>query len=287
MGTRLDAEAGGATREELAAERRCEAEGMEKWVDLEDMAARTVAAVLDADYELNDIPGRSGAYDYTIRRGDELTALEVTQATDFATERFYGALAKHGEHFDAPGLKRHWMVAVEAPDADFRARDMKRLQQDLLSMISALEAEDRERFECHGPSDVERQVCDTYNFVRFGNTVDMDGSPEIWLNHSPVVAFASDDLIVVAERHAALDDNRAKLAASRFEHRHLFVWINIWELEAAAAFGTGTPPDRAPRLPDEINHLWIGRIVDGRVDVWHFGDGRWEFHQITTNPGPV
>lgn len=253
---------------------------------LEEAAAKTVATVAGGDYELHDIPGRSSAYDYTIRRGDFRAAVEVTQATDTAAERYYGAIGRYGESFDAEGLQHHWMVAVDTPPSDFRARDLKRLQQDLLAMISLLETKGRTRFDCHRAAEAEREVCATYDFVKFGNTVDLDGPPDVRLNHVPVVAFDAGDLVEVAEVRARLDDNRRKLAKSGLGERHLFVWVNVWELGASAAFAVGVPPPRAPDLPEEVTDLWVGRLVDEEVQVWHFAGGTWAYHEVDTEKRP-
>lgn len=247
---------------------------------LEEAAAKTVAYVLSAEYELHDTGSRSGAYDFTIVGDGTSVALEITQATDLATEKFYGAIEKYGESFEGEGLETHWMVAVDAPSSDFRARDLKRLQQELVKMISALEAEGRTSFDCHLPKDEEREVCATYDFIKFGNTIDMDGRPEVRLNHVPVVSFGQEDYVEVAEARAHLEDNRAKLAKSGLDRRHLFVWVNVWELGAAAAFAVGAPPQRAPDLPAEVTDLWVGRFVEDRTQAWHFGEGKWTYHEV-------
>lgn len=94
-------------------------------------------------------------------------------------------------------------------------------------MLSVLEAEGRTGFDCHRPAEAEREVCATYDLVKFGNTVDLDGPPEVRLNYVPVVLFDAGDLVEVAEARARLDDNRRKLAKSGLGERHLFVWVNV------------------------------------------------------------
>jgi len=249
---------------------------------LEEAAARTVATVLGATWELHDTAGRSGAYDFTIIRDGSEVALEVTQATDFATERFFAAMERLGSSFDAPALKKHWIVTLETPGTEFGRRGLKNLQVDLLDALSRLEDTGAEEFNCHRPDAVARAMCAQHDFLTSGATLDMDGPPQVWLNHSTVFSFAPSDLVEAAEARASLDDNRAKLAASGFDERHLFVWINVWEFAASTAFAQGTPPPRSPELPEEITDLWIARLAHGEVDVWWFSKGRWAYHEVPT-----
>lgn len=248
---------------------------------LEEAAARTVAAVLGATWELHDTAGRSGAYDFKIESDQATWALEVTQATDFATERFFAALEKHGSSFDAPALNNHWIVTLDTPGVEFGSRALKQLQGDLIDALSGLEDAGANEFNCHRPDDgAARELCEHHGFLTSGAIFDMDGPPQVWLNHSTVFSFAASDLVEAAEARAALDDNRAKLAASGFEQRHLFVWINVWEFAASTAFAQGTPPPRNPVLPEEITHLWIARLADEEVDVWLFFEGQWTYHEV-------
>lgn len=280
-GSRADLSAG--AMKEGAAKRRCEAHAVTVGREaLEEAAATTVAAVLGATWELHDTAGRSGAYDFTIIRAQSTSALEVTQATDFATERFFAALEKHGSSFEAPTLTNHWIVTLDTPGTGFGSRALRHLQGDLVDALSTLEASGAQEFNCHRPDGTARDICEQHDFLTSGATFDMDGPPQVWLNHSTVFSFAASDLVEAAEARASLDDNRAKLAASRFDERHLFVWINVWEFAASTVFAQGTPPPRDPVLPEEITHLWIARLADDEVVVWLFSEGQWTYHKVPT-----
>ena len=74
----------------------------------------------------------------------------------------------------------------------------------------------------------------------------------------PLVAFDAEDLVVAAESRAALEDNRAKLGKSGLDDRYLFVWVNVWELGANAAFAMGIPRRVRQSCPAKLRSCGSG-----------------------------
>lgn len=110
------------------------------------------------------------------------------------------------------------------------------------------------------------------------------------VGHAPDGGSTGPSVMVdVAELHANLTDNANKLAAAGDRaQRHLFVWAehSRGELVAAMQMATDGPigrPTISPRLPDEIDAVWLATASDP-CTLWRFHRLLgWEFigaHQL-------
>ena len=100
-----------------------------------------------------------------------------------------------------------------------------------------------------------------------------------------------DDVVMFAERFIKRrPSDVAKLAASGAAERHLFIWSGVFAegLVELRALGLDIEalPQRPPRLPGAVTHLWIANEGSrpSRIVHWSPVDGWVEAGQISDRP---
>jgi len=68
---------------------------------------------------------------------------------------------------------------------------------------------------------------------------------------------------------------RRKLMATGLSERHMFVWVDHYDVQASRGLAEHELPARAPVLPAEITHLWLAADSGLRgVGGWHWAPTR-------------
>jgi hypothetical protein len=223
----------------------------------------------DVQLKFNDDRRADGLVDYLITSagGVDIGALEVGTNTSESRTASETAWQKHArDPVDAPTLRQSWslMCWTQSP-ANF-----SRLHRKVIPVLERLEAAGQDR-------------CDTATAARYhaGTPEHELANLQVVLAHALPPRAGKTAQVVVnlagggASRSEAeaplshLEDwlhspdpdpagMRSKLAATGLSQRHAFVWVDFQsEFAAHRWLREGELPQRAPRLPTEVTHVWL------------------------------
>lgn len=243
--------------------------GARGYMDLEEAARQLLERVLmGARVIRRDVNSGISMYDLDIVMPDEsVEALEVTRFTDQRLRALGARLDSFAESFKTEALMHRWWVGLTEAILDWRGP--RELADELVLLLADLEASGIHTFQCGPPTPNNMTVqtlCERLP-VTNGQVLEKNAQPKLMLGiPSLVTSFSPDDINKAIEHEARRTDNRAKLAASDAEVRHLFVWVEHQQLGAAAQLASGgAPPATPPDLPDEITVGWVA-LEDQGVD---------------------
>jgi hypothetical protein len=239
-------------------------------MDLEDAARQLLERVLiDARVVQRDLNSGVSVHDFDIIRSDEsVEALEVTRFTDQKLRALGARLDSFAKSFNTEAIAQRWWVGLTEAVLDWGGP--REVAEELVPLLADLEASGTYDFQCDlppTPNTPEVQTLCERLPVSNGQTLGTKAHPRLMLGiPSFVTSFSPDDINRALEHEARRSDNRAKLAASGSEVRHLFVWVEHQQLGAAAALASGAiPPAASLELPDEITVGWVA-LEDEGVD---------------------
>jgi hypothetical protein len=233
-------------------------------------------------------------HDTDIHMPDGTTiAVEVTRhnrPSELATQ---GEVAKRDWRFEA--LRFNWVVdAISSFDVNALHRDvgalLSRLEEaDITSVLLRSEMFDAETHRQASPEehryalmaagvlDVGQRLFNMGLRLIYQLEEASSGDATVTVSGASRVGSTSPAAIISAvEHHAALPDNRAKLAAATDRaERHLLIWAEssrdgvVAAFDFSTTFGDAGLPDVEPSLPDEIDSVWIATALDPS-HVWRY-----------------
>jgi hypothetical protein len=251
--------------------------------EIEEIAAAVVVRETRADrFERRDF--RGGGFqirDFVVVHCDGRTEpMEVTSHVDEEWMGFWATVNKHPWN-DPEGLERCWIARLD------QSVRLKTSRDQIIAFLSVLESagetvmNGRHDPRFWNPRDSSPPALAIRGLVSLGvehasSVVYPDDVPERFVTIASGEGGVVDPemLVGIAERCAALEDNRAKLRGfDDAEYRHLAVMVPASAFEGWRALQPDMdPPVAAPVLPDEINSVWL--IVPGQHGV-RFSDGQW------------
>lgn len=222
--------------------------------DYEQRAGEILAAELRGQVNYRDVPGAPpGTHDFDVVCPDGKTiAVEVTSVRDPEAEEFWRAVSK--QQWGATTLSKSWVLDV---DSEARVSTLRaHIEEALRALEQAGTKQFSEAFGSAAPEELQRLG------VRSGRAFDWS-PPYIYVTGGAGGAVDVEDLRRAVERVAQAPDNRNKLRGARAAGAaggHLFVWVDPLNHAVAAAFHfMRTKAPSAPRLPPEIDVVWVAR----------------------------
>ena len=146
-------------------------------------------------------------------------------------------------------------------------------------LLTELEAQGVEQLRLRGDDPLEGVAAELFALgarlvYRLGDA-EPGGGLAIMGETSQGGATAPEVIVDVAELHANLPDNRAKLeGAVTASERHLFIWVETSRQEAVAAMSFGVLPERAPELPEFVDAVWVVTAYN-RAHIWRYRRDEW------------
>jgi hypothetical protein len=223
----------------------------------------------EARLKFNDDHRADGLVDYLITSADgaEIGALEVGTNTSEPRTAATEAWKKHArEPVDAPALRQSWslMCWSQSPPT------FSRLYREVIPVLERLEAAGRDRCDSataarYHPGTPENQLANLQIALahalppRAGRTaqvmVNLAGGGTSRSEAEAPLSHLEDWLHSPDPDPAGI---RSKLAATGLPERHVFVWVDFQSDFAARRWlSEGELPQRAPRLPTEVTHVWV------------------------------
>ncbi len=260
----------------------------EQWV------AAIVSRAIDRPVKLHDDNSEPSMYDLHIgdfRPGG--AALEVTAVADPALSALWNTLHKTDGRWVFEGLAGGWTVEVPPTASTRKLRsELRDLLADLERRgIKEVDSDDAPwRPEVAKLHDLKISHLSQYDTDCPGSVYFMpDQGPE---RSGGAMAADAEDLLDWIEQLLASDafmDNRQKLAKAATQDRHLFV---LFPALATAPFSVHSAllgrnvalPSRAPRLPEEVTHLWLASTLGFPGDGIRWDGSAW--HKFSIQPPP-
>jgi len=248
-------------------------------------ASEILSAIFRAPLDHRDKPGAPpGTYDFAVLRPEGPTAaVEVTTLTVQSDVQLSAEMRKRGALLESTGLRSVWWVEVRPGNEQ---QTYKRVRERLPMHLSRLELLGIERFheDFDTPAAV-RELLDDLP-VHTGSVTPSSYKERIYLVETPRATFVSganvNNAIEDALRAGRFDGELDKLARSRAEERHLFVWVD-WRLYPAfEGLCSDDPPDSAPALPLELTDLWAAARCMHDYATWQAtAADTWELHRLS------
>lgn len=196
--------------------------------------------------------------DFAICRDDVIVgAVEVTRFTDERLIRLCAQLDHQGQSIESDALSSSWILSLS-----WSPIDLRRLRANIAKVLLSHEATGVSSGDT--TSDEMRALGVTSAF-RFDGVA--TPSRRIYLQPEPRFAWANPNAVDEAIMDAAMRKRKALVRVKG--ERHLFVWIDPWNVEAAFALG-GEPADHPPPLPDWVDEVWVAPAAfDANPQLWH------------------
>ncbi len=264
----------------------------------EDEAAQIVVGHLGGVATQRDPGGGSTPihdFDVAVSAG-QIVAVEVTRHTVPAEVEARAAVA--GRDWKFPSLRYDWVIDMVGH------YDVRVVHGRVPSLLEAVEAASLEAVQL-GKDPPPGPASDALSALRalgarllYRLSEATGGAGRIIVGAAPVAGSTATDIVVdVAEHHANLADNSAKLASASAQERHLFIWVESNHHQVVAAMGFEFLPERPPIIPEHIDTVWLAtafhpaqvwRYVRGEgwedLDRWHFDSA---FEILDLAPGPA
>ena len=238
-----------------------------------------VRAHVQAPVSQYDDQSAPGMYDLKIEYVDaRVGAVEVTAAEDQDFTARQGALAGHRALLEDARLERDWLVILSDNAVVNAAR--LRLPQ-LLLRLERVGMDEASIFNA-GDTEPDNEMAGLYEQLKEAQVQTaraIRGPGGTVVITAPIrTAFLSqdpDDVVTFVEEFAqARPSDVAKLGRADAAERHLSVWGGVfstgWIPLRALELDVPELPVRAPRLPDEITHIWVApeATPPARIVVW-------------------
>lgn len=225
----------------------------------EQRASEIVGAELSALVKKHDDQSEDGMYDFDVNlQGGQRIALEVTRITDQQRRGQGAALDKHkwGDLRTDERLEYEWHLWLRDPNSN-----VKKAFAGVAPQLAALESQ---RVYAFTASDSWRMpiVRALVEDLGIGGGFVVDNAhrqPGFTISPPGGGTICGDlDLVSAVEQVAWLPDIRQKFERAKDGYeRHLFVWLDISRYGAWAALDKRRLPDRNPKLPPEVTHIWV------------------------------
>lgn len=227
-------------------------------------AAWTIAAILLGRPERRDRPGAASmTHDFDIEVPTRGTiALEITTSVFSEFAAFWRGLAN--TTFDTEALQNSWSISVTPPSEGSNTPSVKRIRNELLSLLI--------RVEAHLPLGVIDVMWADDAFHDTDAIGAIHGLRSLGVTTAnPLPRFGSDRRQVAIgtsgfRRHTSMTqvieervrDNSAKLARAKAAEKHLFVWITDSDIGNSVTMALDQLPDEGPESMDGIDVVWMG-----------------------------
>jgi hypothetical protein len=252
-------------------------------------AGQHVLAVLGGEFEIHDTGAEPGQYDIEIKTGMGVSvALEVTSYGGDDWKRTAARVRKQMDrgNFAGDGLRNQWLVVFPS------GIGVREIEEPLTEVLLRLEGEGRsfatKRYE--GDDEILIEIAELLNGLPVNSVSVFDPDPPA---AEPRILLAQSDSSIgtAGALPAALatifqkGDNQDKLARSRTDERHLYVFM---EHGGASAVLEGAWP--LPPCPEDpagvIDTLWVYcPSVSSYLFRAHPGSDDWEkFIALTGDP---
>ncbi len=234
-------------------------------------ASRILGQTLGGTVVPRDVPGAPpGTHDFDVKLRDGRTvAVEETISTDRRIVQFWHVV--HDESWDAPSLRRSWLLNVTPP-----AR-VKTLRDRVEPLLRALENAGVDKFGLlPGVTASSPEITELHGLLVKAGGVLPALPPRIFIMHTGAGATSTDAVREAIEQEAMKSDNRSKLVRAVADERHLFVWVD--PLGSPAAPATGFMDVALPggcNLPPEIDVVWVA--VPTIDDAGNDGERLWRY----------
>jgi len=224
-----------------------------------------------------DVGGAQAMHEFDlIQPNGHVVAVEVTTATDQATERLRG---ERRHVYSASMQAANWSVWL----AQDPSLTLRLLMRELVPLIAVLEQHGVEHVGRFVPPPEHPEAAEAalrisrlkvHRAMRLAPPA-KDAEPTLSISMTTGVGSDFDSLNALVAKRA--DAKVAKLAAADCNERHLFVWVRHDGAELAMA--TLPPPPDVPELPSKLDVVWAatgGPGVGLRVLYRLARDGVWE-----------
>jgi len=208
----------------------------------------------------------AGEYDIDLKYGDGTSAaVEVTSSTIQELQQTLAEIGKQGCCVRATACRNTWLVHPLP-----KAR-IKLVLEKVDRYLSAIEGEGLNEFLA-GHGQTSSSVSQIFHDLQIdeGRTLQLPPPACVWVQGpSGQGSFVKPgDLQRAIEAEANKPDNKRKLAASRCAQRHLFVYVEPWNVEPWSALINRCIPEQPPVLPIEVTHVWAAAEVPDGIVVW-------------------
>ena len=260
---------------------------------LELEAAWTLAALRSGRPIRRDMPGAApGTHDFDVQLPHgRIIALEVTSSTVPEVVAMWEAIGQLD--WAVPSITRSWSVSLQAGERGKAGARVRRFHKEAPSLLKVLESD-----LPTPPGDLlgnppeqllSSRALETIQALRAlgarnGGPVDtMTGNPPLLLVGTVGQARWLDGSSVNRSVAEALSANAEKLAATKADERHLWLWIDSTDSEGAASMHGYSVPAQTPDLDDRADEVWVALWL-GQINyetnigaLWHVvAGGEWQ-----------
>jgi hypothetical protein len=231
--------------------------------------------------------GQPSRVDYVSKEQNLNIALEVSRYTEGIQKGLWKGYKSSNTLFYAPYLHRHWLVSTDgAVRQDIFKDEVPPALYTLERLgLSAFNEMQHWWFNEVRELQLVLQIFEA-NFVRFAQSApEMYSFSEVDPRNIGVSSGINwsyggpDESLTLLEKYIGdTEDNKAKLASTDRQDRHLWLWIDEYTLKSvldAFSDDENRLPSREPVLPEEITHVWIVNELNGYG--WYFSpDEGWQ-----------
>jgi hypothetical protein len=228
-------------------------------------------------------------HDYDIRVGDRVIALEVTKSTAEERVALHAAIGRlHEGHVGH--ITMHWQVWISDAKPGFRGPDLRPIFDKAPPLLRVLEQHGVWGFG-RGCESLCRDKPDLRPSIRALHDLGLIAGHSV----GPLTPKERPLLLVGTSGEGGMVDANEvngvveicatkkldQLLAADAHERHLFVVVESTDYAASAALPAGLHlPDRPPKLPEEIDTMWVGAWMPR---AW-YGCDIWPIWRVTS-PG--
>lgn len=254
--------------------------------DFEWAAGRVIARFSGERVVIQDDNSRPGMVDLRIESDDRPPAyVEVVTDIDERYSQMVSGVRQH-QTLPAPRLGRVWYVTLGA------SANVHRLVRSLVSRLEALQSAGQLFDTAQAQASFSQNQDPEVRRLATEGVIELASAPATENQEGKVWIYAEgtggrtgqdwaqlDDWLYAYLHDPQRADVRKKLAATRSQARHAFIGMSFstaWGAYHALSSSYSNLPEFTPRLPPEINHVWIWNHPIGRCLAWFPGRGWFE-----------